>query len=266
MSGEVCGQWAGWSDVRKLAKYAALTESQVAPWFGPASQILWRLSGRRWQGECPVTGLRPCKRVGTSMVPGVGPPSWGSVADAQRLFWWGRGCGCAWNACDCTVDELWLDPYVPVQSIEEIRIDGAVLAASGYALYDHEFVVRLDGGVWPTTQRLDLADTEVGTWAIDLTWGASPPPDGVLAAAALAAELALAYNPAAGSCALPERIQSVTRQGVTYLISDPQEFLNDGRVGIPLVDLFLRSVNPERRRQAASLGYVGMDRGPSRRT
>lgn len=265
----LCSPWAGIADVRGLGgKYTAVAEEDVAPYLMPASEILWRMSGRRWLGECTITGLRPCKRTFWPGPPGLVDPAagWGGIAGAQRAMWWGRACGCNWGSCGCEVDYLDLDSYAPVQSVDQVKIDGAVLADTAYVVYDHRTVVRTDGGYWPTFQRLDLADTEAGTWSIDLTAGGTPPPDGILAAACLAAELAMAANPALGSCQLPERVQTVTRQGVTYLVSDPQDYLGDGRLGVYLIDAFLKSANPEGRHAPASLGYVGMDPGPRRRT
>jgi hypothetical protein len=265
----LCSPWAGIADVKALGgKYAAVAEADVAPFLMPASEILWRMSGRRWFGECVATGLRPCKRTSSSQIPGMVDPAatWGNVAWSQRAMWWGRTCGCSWNACGCEADWLDLGEYAPVQSVEQVKIDGVVLASTAYVLYDRRTLVRTDGGYWPTFQALELADTEPGTWSIDLTSGSAPPPDGVLAAACFAAELALAFNPTLGSCALPERVQTVTRQGVTYLVSDPQDYLAEGRLGIYLIDVFLRSANPDGRRASASLGYLGMDAGPRHRT
>lgn len=45
------------------------------------------------------------------------------------------------------------------------------------------------------------------------------------------------------ACALPERITSVTRQGVTWTILDPQDFLRDGLTGIGPIDQWLSVVN-----------------------
>jgi hypothetical protein len=44
------------------------------------------------------------------------------------------------------------------------------------------------------------------------------------------------------SCALPERVTSVNRQGVSWTILDPQDFLKDGLTGIGPVDAWLAQV------------------------
>jgi hypothetical protein len=57
-------------------------------------------------------------------------------------------------------------------------------------------------------------------------------------------ELWLEANPDQGECALPDRTTSVNREGLSYTIIDPQEYLTHGGVGLPTVDLWISSVNP----------------------
>jgi hypothetical protein len=45
-------------------------------------------------------------------------------------------------------------------------------------------------------------------------------------------------------CALPDRVTSVTRQGISYTILDNQDFLENFRTGIYVIDLFLKTANP----------------------
>lgn len=63
---------------------------------------------------------------------------------------------------------------------------------------------------------------------------------------ALCAWLAIEYGKAAQgtSCALPERITSVTRQGVSWTVLDSQEFLDKGYTGMSHVDHWLAAVKP----------------------
>ena len=46
------------------------------------------------------------------------------------------------------------------------------------------------------------------------------------------------------ACLLPDRVTSISRQGVSFTILDPQNFLKEGRTGLYNVDLFIKSVNP----------------------
>lgn len=61
-----------------------------------------------------------------------------------------------------------------------------------------------------------------------------------MAAARLAEEYLLAYQ--GKTCSLPERVTSVSRQGASWTILDPLEFLNDGLTGIGPVDGWLGQV------------------------
>lgn len=53
----------------------------------------------------------------------------------------------------------------------------------------------------------------------------------------------LECNPGAGECQLPERTTNVNREGLSYTIFDPQSYLEQGKTGLPAVDLWLSSVN-----------------------
>ena len=61
---------------------------------------------------------------------------------------------------------------------------------------------------------------------------------------AVCAWLALEYGKAASGqpCALPERINSITRQGVSWTVLDPQDFLDKGFTGMARVDHWLAPV------------------------
>lgn len=107
---------------------------------------------------------------------------------------------------------------------------------------DHSFIA--EGIVVHNCQRLDLPDTEPGTFSVRFAFGTPPPPSGVQAAASLAAELALAWDNADSSTRLPARVQTIVRQGESVTLIDPQDVLDKGRTGIPEVDLFLKAVNP----------------------
>lgn len=54
-----------------------------------------------------------------------------------------------------------------------------------------------------------------------------------------------------GKCALPERVQSISRQGVSWTILDPQTFLDAGRTGMIKVDAWLVAVNPSKAKSKA---------------
>jgi hypothetical protein len=47
-------------------------------------------------------------------------------------------------------------------------------------------------------------------------------------------------------CQLPERTTSVQREGISFTLLSPQDYLREGKTGIPSVDLWISSVNPRR--------------------
>jgi hypothetical protein len=61
---------------------------------------------------------------------------------------------------------------------------------------------------------------------------------------ALCAWLALEYGKAAAgqACALPERVSNITRQGVSWTVIDPQDFLDKGYTGMSRIDNWLAPV------------------------
>ncbi len=223
-----------------------------------ASDLLYEMSGHQFPGICEVT-LRPCAapRRAAQRDRSYDPPGW--------IGSWGY-CGCG-DTCGCAPwYGIELGPY-PITGVSEVKVDGVVLDPSRYRVDDWRTLRRLadaDGSNpgWPSTQHLDLADTEEGTWSVTFEWGREPPASGVRASAVLACELALSCDPEnADQCRLPKRATSVTREGVTVVLS-PSDFLDDrGHTGLFEVDIFLRAVNPERIRRGASVWHVGMARG-----
>jgi hypothetical protein len=87
-----------------------------------------------------------------------------------------------------------------------------------------------------------LPDTEEGTWSVSLTYGREPPQIALDAAAELACEMIKARIGQA--CRLPQRMTSLTRQGVSMSFIDPMSFFKEGRTGIYLLDLAIRALNP----------------------
>jgi hypothetical protein len=75
---------------------------------------------------------------------------------------------------------------------------------------------------------------------------------GKMAARTLAMEFAKLW---AGDddCQLPQRITSVSRQGVSFTILDNQEFIEELRTGLYAVDLFLKTTNPDNARRKSKV-------------
>lgn len=84
--------------------------------------------------------------------------------------------------------------------------------------------------------------TEIDTFQVTYMRGIDVPMGGQVAAGRLACELAKA---ACGdnTCALPKRVQTITRQGVTVGLLDSFDDVDKGRTGIWLIDSWVASMN-----------------------
>ena len=128
----------------------------------------------------------------------------------------------------------------PVRSVSSVTYLGRELDPSEYSLRNSSYLVRPNALPWV----LNPLNETVVTYR----FGTPPPSAGKRAAIRLANELIL-LDMGSAKCALPERISSVSRQGISYTVLDPQEFINNGKVGIYEIDLFLAAVNPSKARK-----------------
>lgn len=233
----LCSAWATSADVPE--PYRDLVGPDLLL---RASEILWALSGRRWYGS-------GCTETVTyrAYPPGQGQGSW----PYDRT--WGR-CPC-WIGGH--VADGWLYPprawerehYRPAAirlprnlvQVIEVRIDGALF--TDWRMSRSGWLERTDGETW---SGCDDSTT------ITYNYGEPPPRSGVDAAVELAVEM-YRDSIADGTCRLPARLSTVTRQGLTMTALDGMDFLDKGRTGLYLVDLFLAAVNPHGRGQAGSV-------------
>lgn len=206
-----------------------------------AVSVLWALSGRQF-GICPVIA-RPCPTACTSTTYDLlGGPGWFPLWDGAN--WRNVRCGCT-GKCEATgptVIHLGSTKGLPIQEVTEVRIAGEIMDPSLYSL-EGDLLYRRGGAQWPN-QDLTLPLDEPGTWSVSYTQG-NPPPAGT---ATLVALLAKEFLDACGGgkCRLPRRVQTVSRQGVTYNMIDPTDIYRDGLTGLPEVDIWIASVNPHR--------------------
>lgn len=252
-----CSSWIDSSDVLACCQTSDQSSDTIAALSVAAveaSMALFEISGRQFSGLCGRTVRPSAQQCGCwgSRAAGLGPWAWSAAAYGYAGGAWGW-----WNECG---DRLGCSPMsrvklagYPVRSISEVKIDGAVLAATdddgnpNYRLDGWRFLTRMDSPgppvekrYWPGCQNMALDDTEDGTFSVTYVHGVEPPELGRRAAAALACEL---YKQCAGGeCALPAGVTRLNRQGVQVerqLLAnwfDPKK-----GTGVPAIDLFLRA-------------------------
>src|SRR4030095_3775490 len=136
----------------------------------------------------------------------------------------------------------------PVRSVSAVHYQGRELDSSEYSLRNNSYLVQKNSLPWVLNNVQELSVT--------YTYGTPIPAAGKRAAIRLANELILS-DMGSAQCALPERISSVTRQGVSYTVLDPQEFINNGKVGIYEIDLFIAVVNPNKAKKRPKVFLAG---------
>lgn len=221
-----------------------------------AGELLWRWTGQTF-GVCEAT-VRPCRGDCASAAHwastfwGRGPYPWGGPGLGSWVpaliggEWYNLGCGCG-GTCSCGLEgPSSLALPGPIAAVEKVTIDGRVLDSSEYRVMYNRVLVRTDGTAWPACQDLLAPATEGGTFEIVYKRGVTVPTGGRVAAGVLACELAKA---ACGdeSCQLPDRVRSITRQGVSMEMEqiDFSDF-QVGRTGIWLIDSWVGSVTAPR--------------------
>lgn len=205
---------------------AALADAAAA-----ASQVAWRLGGRQ-HGVCDTHGERPGRLNRANRCSGLAQPA------RTPAGWVNTGCSCR----PASVATL---AHTPVVAVTDVRIGGESLDPTAYAVVAPNRLVRRDGGAWPACQLLDSHDDGDGVLVVDYTWGVAMGAYDRHAVAAFACELVKACLDR--PCALPSRVTTLTRQGVSMTLVDPMEFLDEGRTGVYQFDVWLGQVNPNGR-------------------
>lgn len=253
------GVWATLEDLPvAVAELHSATE-----WFqilATATDVLWASSGRRWRGEQPpvTVALR------------AAPPRPGEAGWPYHRSWGQCSCygGVGYSGGGALIP-TWVTsdrdrgghhdpaairlPHPDVTAVTSVTVDGLPFVT--WRL-DGAWLSRTDGNGWPM-----CGDRASATYS----YGRTPPAGGVAACVALASELgrALSSDPDQ-PCALPQRVQQITRQGITFSDVDDLAFLDKGLTGLLPVDLWLRSVNPYGRAQAGQVWSPDIPRATRR--
>lgn len=230
-----------WVEPEELGNYAgtefALEAAQTA------SYLMWAMSGRKFTGTTTVTERYVCAKRAYRM--GPSSKNYYGVLIAGEVY--NIPITDFQEYAELVSDGLSPESRIklrgrPVTKIHSVRTrDGRILEESSYYLVDHSTIQAAAGVPW-TPCNVEIT----------YTYGAEPPMAGKMAARTLAIEFAKLW---AGDddCALPQRITSISRQGVSYTLLDSQDFIDEVRTGLYAVDLFLKTVNPDKAKARAKV-------------
>lgn len=199
-----------------------------------ASYLMWAMSGRKYSGETTVTERYICKarnyRMGASSQTYTPVVAGGDVYNVPI----GRYNDFLELASDGLSPESRLRMRGrPVTRVHSVRSGhtNILLKESDYYLVDHSTIHIKSSTTW-TPCNVEIT----------YSYGSQPPVAGKMAARHLAMEFAKLWS--GDDCSLPQRITSISRQGVSYTLLDSQDFIAELRTGVYAVDLFLKTANP----------------------
>ena len=228
-----------WVNVEELDIYADHEYAYEA--VKVASQLLWSMSGRKYGGINTVTEKYVCAsrayRLGAS----------------ARNYTPELVAGDMYNLpfdefddyAELTTDGMSPSTRLRLRGRPVVKIDavrdrtGIIVDPSNYYLVDHSTLQARSGTAWAPCNI-----------EVTYTYGSPPPASGKAAARTLATEFIKLWS-GNDDCALPQRITAISRQGVSYTVLDNQDFIDELRTGLYVVDLFLKSSNPDKARAKA---------------
>ncbi|AYQ98696.1 head-to-tail adaptor [Mycobacterium phage HenryJackson] len=207
----------------------ALAERNAAE--SVAVAIMWALSGRQFGTYETIARPCPTRPRGTPF-----------AYRSDDLVWTGEGwltCGCVGTGCRIVGPNIVHLPG-PVHEVTRVEIGGvdlspAVWVAEGNKLYRRE-------APWPA-QDLNRPLGDVNTWGVHYTRGVPVPP-GVSELTGILVKEILGALEDVGRCRLPRTVTTASRNGVTYRAYDPAVIYRNGKTGLPEIDLWLATVNP----------------------
>jgi hypothetical protein len=231
-----------WTTVEDLGDYSDSDYAYDA--CKTASYLLWALSGRKFSGITTVTEryvsqFDPYFRTSGSGFQYLPTLVEGNVQNIPV----GRDMRVYGN--DYLGDGTSSRSRVRLRGRKVIKIhtvrngDGNIVDPKKYYLADHSTLYGSPNSNW-TPFNVEIT----------YTYGTQPPSAGRSAARLLATELVKLYE-GDDTCALPQRVTNVSRQGVSYTVLDNQDFIQEMRTGLYAVDLFLKTANPDKARARA---------------
>lgn len=237
--------WCTLHDVLRLPAISALTTPDLELLDRSrraATEFLHTRTWRRFRG-LRLVELRPCCRcsfrsVGAWSVWPMNGAGYGrSSPDPAPIMQGPQPCGCS------PILEIELPD--DVREVVGVTINGA--AFTDWRLDAGRMLTRTDRTPWPCCSNVELPDTELNTFSVDVVVGEETADLARLACAELASELFLATaKPTA--CSIPTKVSSVQTQGQTWTTIDQKTLNEDGTLGLRVCDIFLSAFGKRRKR------------------
>lgn len=182
-----------------------------------ASLVIYYLTGKQFYGTCTAT---------------VRPPCLSGVCI----------CGCSANQVNLG---LW-----PVTELISVRYDGVDQDVEQFHVNDYRYLARndgeafLSGNQWAIAGSAEDNATNGYVFEVTLNHGLTVPRLIKRATKALACNWLAACS--GGECALPERVTSISRSGISMDIASVTDMLREGKTGVYEVDLAIAVFNPSK--------------------
>lgn len=258
----------GWTmDTSCCADWDSYPASLQASARSYATLVMWAATGRRF-GLCTQV-VRPCGRF-CSGNDGLG--AYGYYWNGQGFFvpyllageWRNCWCGFGFGCLNCQPDcQVYLEG--PVNSIISVVQDGEVVDPATYRVDNGTWLVRnhdaSDDDCW--LLRQDFNKTS-GTGTLIVSYLQGMPVPAALAAATGELACEWAKSCLGQACRLPQRVTSISRQGVTVSLADVDQLLENGLTGVPTVDNVIHAFNPYK--LPSRMRVISPDISPGRKT
>jgi hypothetical protein len=216
-----------------------------------ASFVLWALTGRQFGGVRTVTETY-CQANQPAYSPSSASTSGQSsyypeIRSGGIINACGGGCA---GGCEHTLNLR----GTPIVNVTEVLIGGSAVPLTSVSIVDRARIAP-QSGCWGTCSDV----------TVTYQYGSYPPFAGIAAATELANQFLWA-KAEDDRCQLPAHVTSVSRQGVSWTLIDPQDFFQNGRTGVYSVDLFITATNPHRAQKRPRVFSPDLPSGRTRRS
>lgn len=209
--------------------------------------VMWMATARRY-GQCPVV-VQPCPKpelLREYQTYPVAQADYGA-AYIKGGQWYNSCSGYDEDSGCCHGCEVDLEGPTTTGGITEVTVDGIIIPPASYEVQNGHILVRTDGVCWPTC--INYSQQSPPQFQVEYLKGVAIPAHVQAATERLACEWAKACT--GGTCALPKRLRSLTRQGVEAVVEEVSTDPTRIRTGVPEVDMVIALENPHGRTMAS---------------